>query len=57
MCPYPHHSAEQIASLTADLEQKRSYNPVASVPTIVSPPRVSESEMYVTVAGSKSFEY
>ncbi|XP_065919238.1 girdin-like isoform X2 [Dysidea avara] len=38
-------SAEQIASLTADLEQKRSYNPVASVPTIVSPPRVSESEM------------
>jgi len=43
------YSTEQIASLTADLEQKRSYNPVASVPTIVSPPRVSESEMYATI--------
>ena len=41
-------SAEEVGVLSSELERLRSKQPV-SMPTIISPPRVSESEMYVHV--------
>ena len=37
-------SSEEVGVLTGELEHLRSKQPV-SMPTIISPPRVSESEM------------